>query len=115
MRRTRVTALLAVTFVAAAVAGCGSDDDKTSSGKAPATAPSGAKKGGTLTMVSSGDVDNKLDPGYSYYQFDFILDNDLHRTLLRYKPNDTDKASPDLAASDPQVSSDGKTITVKIR
>jgi peptide/nickel transport system substrate-binding protein len=99
------------------VAGCGSssNDNKTSSGSAPTSAPSGAKKGGTLTMLSSGDVDNKLDPGYSYYQFDFILDNDLHRTLLRYKPNDTDKPSPDLAASEPQVSSDGKTITVKIR
>src|SRR3954449_7096160 len=116
MSGTRVTAVLAVALVAAVVAGCGgSSDNKTSSGKAPTTAPSGAKKGGTLTMVSSGDVDNKLDPGYSYYQFDFILDNDLHRTLLRYKPNDTDKPSPDLAAADPEVSQDGKTITTKIR
>src|SRR4051795_13299710 len=116
MRRMRVTALLAVAFIAAVVAGCGgSSDNKTSSGKAPTTAPSGAKKGGTLTMISSGDVDNKLDPGYSYYQFDFILDNDLHRTLLRYKPTDTSKPSPDRAASEPQVSDDGKTITVKIR
>src|SRR5215212_7591513 len=116
MRRTRVTALLAVACVAAVVAGCGSDDNKsTSSGSAPSSAPSGAKKGGTVTMISNGDVDNKLDPGYSYYQFDFILDNDLHRTLLRYKPNDTDKPSPDLAESDPTVSEDGKTITVKIR
>jgi peptide/nickel transport system substrate-binding protein len=116
MRRTRVTALLAVASVAAVVAGCGSsNDNKTSSTKAPTSAPSGAKQGGTLTMLSSGDVDNKLDPGYSYYQFDFILDNDLHRTLLRYKPNDTSKPSPDLAASEPQVSSDGKTVTVKIR
>jgi peptide/nickel transport system substrate-binding protein len=116
MRTTRVTALLAVACVAAVVAGCGSDDNEsTSSGSAPTSAPSGAKKGGTLTMISNGDVDNKLDPGYSYYQFDFILDNDLHRTLLRYKPNDTDKPSPDLAASQPQVSDDGKMVTVKIR
>ena len=97
MRRTRVTALFAVAFVAAVVAGCGSSsNDKTSSTKTPTKAPSSAQKGGTLTMVSNGDVDNKLDPGYSYYQFDFILDNDLHRTLYRYKPNDTTKASPDL-------------------
>jgi peptide/nickel transport system substrate-binding protein len=116
MRTTRVTALLAVACVAAVVAGCGGDDNEsTSSGSAATTAPANAKKGGTLTMVSSGDVDNKLDPGYSYYQFDFILDNDLHRTLLRYKPNDTDKPSPDLAASEPTVSDNGKTITVKIR
>jgi peptide/nickel transport system substrate-binding protein len=116
MWRTRVTALLAVALVAAVVAGCGgSDDDKTSSTKTPTTAPATAKKGGVLTMVSNGDVDNKLDPGYSYYQFDFILDNDLHRTLLRYKPNDTDKPSPDLAEAEPEVSDDGKTITVKIK
>src|SRR4051794_26536463 len=116
MRTTRVTALLAVACVAVVVAGCGGSDDKSSSSSsAPTTAPAGAKKGGTLTMLSSGDVDNKLDPGYSYYQFDFILDNDLHRTLYRYKPNDTDKASPDLATGDPQVSSDGKEITIKIR
>jgi peptide/nickel transport system substrate-binding protein len=118
MRSTRIAALLAVACVSAVAAGCGSsNDNKTSSsgGSASTTAPANAKKGGTLTMVSSGDVDNKLDPGYSYYQFDFILDNDLHRTLLRYKPNDTDKPSPDLAESEPTVSSDGKTITVKIR
>jgi peptide/nickel transport system substrate-binding protein len=116
MRRTRVTALLAVACVAALVAGCGSSNDNTtSSGSAPTSAPATAKKGGTLTMISNGDVDNKLDPGYSYYQFDFILDNDLHRTLLRYKPNDTDKPSPDLAASEPTVSDNGKTVTVKIR
>ena len=116
MRKTRFTALLAVACVAGVVAGCGSSgNDNTSTSKAPTAPPSGAKKGGTLTMLSSGDVDNKLDPGYSYYQFDFILDNDLHRTVLRNKPNDTSKPSPDLAASYPTVSKDGKTITVKIR
>jgi peptide/nickel transport system substrate-binding protein len=117
MRRTRIAALAAVTCVAMIAAGCGSSNDnkKTASGSAATTAPANAKKGGTLTMVSSGDVDNKLDPGYSYYQFDFILDNDLHRTLLRYKPKDTSKPSPDLAESEPVVSNNGKTVTVKIR
>src|SRR3954447_15309044 len=116
MSSTRVTAVLAVALVAAVVAGCGSSsDNKTSSGKAPTSAPASAKKGGTLTMVASGDVDNKLDPGYSYYQYDFILDNDLHRTLFRYKPNDTTKPSPDLAAGDAQITGGGKTITIKIK
>src|SRR3954471_13600536 len=116
MRRTRFTAILAVAVAAVAIAGCGgSDDNKTSSGKAPTSAPASAQKGGPLTMVSNGDGDNKLDPGYSYYQFDFILDNDLHRTLYRYKPNDTSKASPDLAQGAPKISQDGKTITIKIR
>jgi peptide/nickel transport system substrate-binding protein len=116
MRRTRLVALLTVAVLAAVVAGCGSSNkSKSSSTTAPTTAPKSAKKGGTLTMLASGDVDNNLDPGYSYYQYDFILDNDLHRTLYRYKPNDTTKPSPDLAAGEPKISSDGKEITIKIK
>jgi len=110
--------VLAVALVAAVVAGCGgSSDNKSSSGSSstPTSAPASAKKGGTLTMLASGDVDNNLDPGYSYYQYDFILDNDLHRTLYRYKPNDTTKPSPDLADGEPKISSDGKEITIKIK
>ena len=119
MRRTRFTALLAVAFAAAVVAGCGSSSSSSSStsssNKAPTSAPANAKKGGTLTMVSSGDVDNNLDPGYSYYQYDFILDNDLHRTLYRYKPNDTTKPSPDLATGPAKITNGGKTITITIK
>jgi peptide/nickel transport system substrate-binding protein len=106
-----------VAFAAAVVAGCGSSSSSTSSSanKAPTSAPANAKKGGTLTMVSSGDVDNNLDPGYSYYQYDFILDNDLHRTLYRYKPNDTTKPSPDLATGPAKITNGGKTITITIK
>src|SRR3954470_4723398 len=118
MKGTRLFALLAVALVAVVVAGCGSssnDKSSSSSSSTPTSAPASAKKGGTLTMLSSGDVDNNLDPGYSYYQYDFILDNDLHRTLFRYKPNDTTKPSPDLADGDAQTSNNGKTITIKIK
>src|SRR3954453_6490821 len=117
MRMTRVMAVLAVACLAAAVAGCGGSNKSgtSSSKKAPTTAPANAKKGGTLTMLASGDVDNSFDPGYSYYQYDFILDNDLHRTLYRHKPNDTPKPSADLAVGDPKISSDGKEITIKIK
>jgi peptide/nickel transport system substrate-binding protein len=109
-------ALGVVICVAMLAAGCGGSSSNTSSSGTPATtAPASAKPGGTLTMLSSGDVDNNLDPGYSYYQYDFILDNDLHRTLYRYKPNDTTKPSPDLAEGEAQISSDGKTITIKIK
>lgn len=103
-------------IIAVLVAACGSDNKDKGGAQKPATQPAeGAKKGGTLTMVSSGDVDNALDPGYSYYQFDFILDNDLHRTVMRYKPTDKDKPSPDLAESEPTVSDGGKTITIKLK
>src|SRR3954470_10954236 len=119
MRRIRVTAVLAVACIAAATAGCGSSGSSSSSSSSsssvPTSAPAHAKKGGTLTMLASGDVDNNLDPGYSYYQYDFILDNDLHRTLYRYKPNDTTKPSPDLAAGEPQITNAGKSITIKIK
>src|SRR3954471_7662134 len=117
MKGARLFALLAVALVAA-VAGCGSssnDKSSSSSSSTPTSAPASAKKGGTLTMLSSGDVDNNLDPGYSYYQYDFILDNALPRTLYRYKPNDTTKPSPDLADGEPKISSDGKEITIKIK
>src|SRR5947208_15642078 len=117
MWSTRATALVAVALVAAVAAGCGSSSSSssTSAGTAPTSAPASAKKGGTLTMLASGDVDNNLDPGYSYYQYDFILDNDLHRTLYRYKPNDTTKPSPDLATGPAKISKDAKQITITIK
>jgi peptide/nickel transport system substrate-binding protein len=75
----------------------------------------GTKKGGTLTMLTSGDVDDNLDPGYSYYQLDFIYNYAVERPVLSYKPTDLAKASPDLAASYPSVSGDGKTVTIKLK
>ena len=105
--------LLALTGLAVAVAACGSSGGgNTSTAGAPT---SGAKHGGTLTLLSSGDVDNALDPGYSYYQFDFVLDNAMHRTLYAYKPNDTTAPSPDLASGPAQISNGGKTVTVHIK
>jgi peptide/nickel transport system substrate-binding protein len=89
------------------LAGCGSDDKKSSD--------QSASQGGTLTMLTNGDVDDKLDPGYSYYQLDFIYTNSTQRAVLGNKPTDTTKASPDFAASYPTVSKDGKTVTVKLK
>jgi ABC-type transport system substrate-binding protein len=71
--------VLALAGLAVAVAACGSNNNSSTSASTGAQQTSGGKQGGTLTLVSSGDVDNNLDPGYSYYQFDFILDNALHR------------------------------------
>jgi peptide/nickel transport system substrate-binding protein len=72
------------------------------------------KRGGKITMLAAGDVDF-IDPGRTYYSFAFAFMNALHRTLYSYKPESTDVATPDLAASQPQISADGKTVTVKIR
>jgi peptide/nickel transport system substrate-binding protein len=105
--------VLALAGLTTAIAACGSSGNKSSSGSSQST--SGGKKGGTLTMLSSGDVDNSLDPGYSYYQYDFILDEAMHRTLYSYKPDDTTQPSPDLADGPAQTSDGGKTITIKIK
>jgi peptide/nickel transport system substrate-binding protein len=88
-----------------AVAACGDDNGGGGEGQ----------KGGTLTMLTNGDVDDALDPGYSYYQLDFIYDYAMHRPVISYKPNDTTKASPDLGSEYPTVSKDGKTVTIKLK
>src|SRR3954449_7184333 len=100
----RLACVVAACFsLAVLAAGCGDGGGGT------------ATKGGTLTMLSNGDVDDKLDPGYSYYQLDFIYTNATQRGVLGFKPDDTLKSSPDFAASYPTLSDGGKTITVKLK
>jgi peptide/nickel transport system substrate-binding protein len=97
-----------------ALAGCGGGDDHGSSGGSPAAKPpASAKKGGTLTVLATGDVDY-LDPGQDYYQFGYMVQYAVNRTLYSYGADDTEPR-PDLATAPPQVSPDGKTITVHIR
>jgi len=103
------TALLCATL-ATAVTGCGGGDDN-----GGGSGGGEGQRGGTLTMFTNGDVDDALDPGYSYYQLDFIYDYAMHRPVISYKPNDTTKASPDLASEYPTVSKDGKTVTIKLK
>jgi peptide/nickel transport system substrate-binding protein len=82
------------------------------SGSAAAKAAKSAK-GGTITVLSAGDVDH-IDPGQAYYSFSYEITYATQRTLLAYKPNSVN-AVPDLASAMPLVSNDGKTITVHIR
>jgi peptide/nickel transport system substrate-binding protein len=109
--RKPVVALLALALIGA---GCGGSDNKSSSGTSPTKAPSGAKKGGTVTVVSQGDVDS-LDPGYWYYQYDYMaLGQTTQRGLYGWEP-DKSVPSPDLAEALPQMSDGGKTATIKIK
>ena len=71
------------------------------------------KKGGTLKLISAGDVDS-VDPGQTYYSFGWQILTAVHRTLYATPANST-KTFPDLAAGPPKISADGKTITVKIK
>jgi peptide/nickel transport system substrate-binding protein len=71
------------------------------------------KRGGTLKLISAGDVDS-VDPGQTYYSFGWQILTAVHRTLYSTPANST-KTVPDLAAGFPKISGDGKTVTVKIR
>jgi peptide/nickel transport system substrate-binding protein len=109
----------AALVLALVVAACGSsnDDNKGSSGggggNLPTSAPSGAKQGGTLKVLSNGDVDF-IDPGLAYYQYTYMVSYATVRPLFSFKPDET-SATPDFAASPAQISDGGKTITVKTR
>ncbi len=125
--------LAAALLVAAlALAACGGDDDsgggdgtnpegggggqieQLTQGTATENDPNSGKKGGSVTMLSAGDVDY-IDPGQTYYSYALGIHDALHRKLYSYKPDDAEKPVPDLAESDPEISEDGKTVTVKIR
>ncbi|HWT22039.1 MAG TPA: ABC transporter substrate-binding protein [Solirubrobacteraceae bacterium] len=76
--------------------------------------PDQGKKGGKLTVLAAGDVDY-MDPGKTYYTYAIGIINATHRGLYAYLPGSTEQAVPDLADGDPQISQDGKTVTVKLK
>src|SRR3954471_17908535 len=98
--------LFLLPLAALVAAGCGS--------AAPKAAPDApAKRGGTLTVLWSGDVDS-IDPGQTYYSGGYMVANVTQRTPLAYEPG-SPAARPDLAVAAPAVSADGRTVTVKLR
>ncbi len=132
-----VAAVAAFALLAVVLAACGSSgSSSSSSGSSSGTAGSqsvplkpgedptnqtlyGKKKGGTLTVYSSGDFQN-LDPGAAYYALDYVLVQATQRPLFSYKPNSANTVSPDLATTIPTVANGGitdggKTVTVHIR
>jgi peptide/nickel transport system substrate-binding protein len=119
MRRSLWTAALALTAaLSLGVAACGgeSGDDSGAGTSEKGTSqgtPIQGKQGGKLTMLWSDDVDF-IDPGATYYQMGFMLVSATQSPLYWYKPDDT-QARPLLAESAPQVSANGKTVTVKIK
>jgi peptide/nickel transport system substrate-binding protein len=110
--------LVVLAFV---VAACGGNDSSSSTSKSSGstqsnakTADAPAKKGGKITMLASSDVDF-LDPGHTYYTFGEMVTLATNRPLYSFKPDDANKPVADLADGDPQISSDKKTVTVKIK
>jgi peptide/nickel transport system substrate-binding protein len=113
--RKRVMVLAAAVLAMLVVAGCGGGGGSSSGGStASTTAAEGAKKGGHLDVISASDVDS-LDPGYWYYQYDYMaLAEPTQRGLYGWEADKT-TTTPDLATGQPQVTDGGKTITIKIR
>jgi peptide/nickel transport system substrate-binding protein len=105
--------------LAALAAGCGASSSgggstaSSISTAPPPTPASCATKGGTLKVLSAGDVDH-IDPGQAYYSFSYEVTRPTQRALLVAKPGSVD-LQPDLAARMPKVSPDGKTVTVTLR
>ena len=95
------------------VAACGSSSDNKSSGGSGSAVPKG-KKGGSVTALAAGDVDY-MDPGQVYYTFGYQVAYSVNRGLYYYNPATGQKQIPDIADGDPQISSDNKTITVKLK
>ncbi|MEY2517379.1 MAG: peptide/nickel transport system substrate-binding protein [bacterium] len=112
MTKRVLPSLLGVLVVCAALtaSGCGKKNGLTNSGGGG----DGPKRGGELTVLSLGDV-TSLDPGAWYYAYDYqALAQPTQRALYGFEPAAT-TPTPDLAASMPQVSGDGRTITIKIK
>ena len=126
LRRLRLLLPVPILIVLAGVlSSCGSSGSSTSASsssassaipsqfQAPTAAPSDAKSGGHLTVLSEGDIDY-MDPGAAYYQFTYMMDEATQRGLMGWQPADT-QPSPDLADGPPDVSSDNKTVTFHLR
>jgi peptide/nickel transport system substrate-binding protein len=99
--------LIPASLAALVIAGCGGGNASDDVAKSP------AKRGGTLTVPWSGDVDS-IDPGQTYYSGGYMVANVTQRTPMAYEPGRV-SARPDLATEAPIVSPDGKTVTVKLR
>jgi peptide/nickel transport system substrate-binding protein len=74
----------------------------------------GGKRGGTLQVLNESDFEH-LDPGIAYFSLDYTVVFATQRPLYSNKPNTTSEASPDMASSPPEISSDKKTVTVHLR
>jgi peptide/nickel transport system substrate-binding protein len=109
-------ALLAALSLGVAACGSSSTDNnpKSGPGNQASTPPSTAKQGGKLTVLWSSDVDH-IDCGQTYYQMGNFICNATQKQLYNYKPDDGVNPVPDLGDGPPQVSADGKTVTVKIK
>ena len=107
----KLVCLAALVGVLAFAAACGDDD---SSSGTPTSGSSGtvtAQKGGEITIQYV--EQESFDPHWSQFAQDIGLERMAWRGLYRLDENL--KPQPEMAAAAPQVSSDGKTYTIKLK
>src|SRR4051812_45262778 len=120
MRRSAWTtgaALLAALSLGVAACGGGDDDDSgggNENAKEQATPAQGQKPGGKLTALWTGDVDF-IHCGRPYYQRGLFICSSTKKSLSSYNPDAPINMQRALAEGPPQVSEDGKTVTIKIK
>src|SRR5690349_5727660 len=97
MRAVRWAVLVAV--VSLVVAGCGgsssSSGSKTTASASSVLAglqPKAGKRGGSVTLLSSTDVDY-LDPGHTYYTVGYTILYATQRPLYSVKPGQAERAA----------------------
>ena len=110
--------LALVVVFALVLAACTGTAKPTTSGSPGAVPSLGAgekpQTGGTLTFVVNAEPPS-FD-GHRETTFALLHPIAPHYSLLyKFDPNDLTKVIPDVAASDPQVSSDKLTVTIKLR
>jgi peptide/nickel transport system substrate-binding protein len=109
------------------LAACGSSNSPSTGGSSSSASKSaggyqspetqsltGGKKGGVLQVLDETDFEH-IDPGIAYYSLDYEVVFATQRPLYSNKPNTASEVSPDMASGPPEISSDGKTVTVKLR
>jgi peptide/nickel transport system substrate-binding protein len=101
-------------FALAACGGSSSSKSTSNAGSKDTGPDQGQAKGGTLHVLSNEDFDY-IDPGEAYFQLTYEWMSDVNRTLYQYKPDNPLTPAPDLAVGQPKISSDNKTITIKLQ
>lgn len=119
MKKRFLAAVLAAAMCAGLLAGCGSNSssDTTTAGTTAAgqTAEAGSEESGEPVSVTVGVAQQftTLDPGLSTETVNrFAL---AHMYACLYKKLEDGSVVPDLAESDPEVSEDGLTYTIKLK
>ena len=128
MRLFRLTLVPLIAIACAfAISACGSSNKSSSSSSGSNSSsglslaglantkpnPSVQHMGGTLNVISNEGWEH-LDPGASYFQIDYLVVYATQSPLYMFTPT-SDTPHPLLASGPPQISADGKTVTVHIK